>query len=364
MNLLVAGQLPVAAMAFVISALAMTLLVRAAPMLHLIDHPAGRKNHSHPVPVVGGLAVFLSLGVVTLLFDHSLLLYLGCAAIVVVVGVADDFMDMSPYVRFMAQIAAACAMILVGSTRLVHVGDLLGTGILGLSVLSFALTVFAVVGVINSINMLDGMDGLVGATTTIALFWYAAVAGLQNQVELLALALYTAAALLGFLLFNLRLPWQSRARAFLGDAGSLLLGFILSWLAVGLTQGAFSFPPICALWILLLPLADCVSILVRRIRARQSPFAPDNRHIHHYLLARGATASQALGILAALSTVCGAVGFFGWQLGVPQHYLFWAFFIGFFGYHIWIQRAWLAIDRRPAIATLKQGEQLPATSGR
>jgi UDP-GlcNAc:undecaprenyl-phosphate GlcNAc-1-phosphate transferase len=105
-------------------------------------------------------------------------------------------------------------------------------------------------------------------------------------------------------------------------------------------------PPIAALWVLLLPLADCVSLMTRRLKARKSPFAADRHHIHHYLLARGYTHGQTLGILVGVSALFGAVGFFGWRLGVPDPFLFWPFFFGFLGYHFWIKRAWKSIDNK------------------
>ncbi|MGZ5106326.1 MAG: hypothetical protein ACXWHC_20155, partial [Usitatibacter sp.] len=109
-----------------------------------------------------------------------------------------------------------------------------------------------------------------------------------------------------------------------------------------------AFPPIAALWVLLLPLADCVSLMSRRVRARRSPFVADRRHIHHYLLAMGFTHGQALATLVGLSALFGAVGYFGWRWGVPEPMLFWPFFFGFFAYHFWIKAQWKNIERRGA----------------
>jgi UDP-GlcNAc:undecaprenyl-phosphate GlcNAc-1-phosphate transferase len=112
--------------------------------------------------------------------------------------------------------------------------------------------------------------------------------------------------------------------------------------------------------VLLLPLADCVSLMARRIRAGKSPFCADRHHIHHYLLTRGFNHNQVVGILAAVSLAFGAVGFAGWRAGVPQSLLFWPFFVGYFAYHAWIQRAWnrLAAQGSPgdAVATLEPAE--------
>jgi UDP-GlcNAc:undecaprenyl-phosphate GlcNAc-1-phosphate transferase len=120
-----------------------------------------------------------------------------------------------------------------------------------------------------------------------------------------------------------------------------MIGFALGWFAIDLTQGAGrTLPPIAALWVLLLPLVDCVSLMVRRARSGRSPFSADRQHIHHLLLARGFTHNQALAILVGISALSGAVGFTAWRLELPEPVLFWPFFLGFFAYHAWIQRAW------------------------
>jgi UDP-GlcNAc:undecaprenyl-phosphate GlcNAc-1-phosphate transferase len=161
------------------------------------------------------------------------------------------------------------------------------------------------------------------------------------------MAMLHIAAVAAFLCFNLRLPRRGHARVFLGDAGSTLLGFALAWFAIDLTQGpGRSFPPICALWIVLLPLADCVSLMTRRIAAGRSPFSADRLHIHDYLRARGLSSHQTLGVLAGTSAAFGAIGFLGWRLGAPQHVLFWAFFFLFFAYHFGILKAWKSLEGR------------------
>ena len=334
-------------LAALVTALAIVLLRRLAPLLGLVDHPGGRRDHASPVPLVGGISIFLAVAAASALFGQPTAAYLAGAALLVVVGAFDDAHKLRVSVRMAAQIFAAIAMIMLGGVELRTVGDLLGNGPIGLWIFVFPMTIFAVVGVINSANMIDGMDGLGGSVAFIALLWYAAVAQLQGMDGLRMTALLHAAALAAFLAFNLRLPGLPHARAFLGDAGSTLLGFLLAWFAVDLTQGpGRSFPPICALWVVLLPLADCVSLMSRRIRAGRSPFAADSRHIHHYLQARGLSWGQTLAVLLTLSGMFGAAGFFGWRLGIPEHYLFWTFFFLYFGYHFWIQRAWKAVERR------------------
>jgi UDP-GlcNAc:undecaprenyl-phosphate GlcNAc-1-phosphate transferase len=339
--------------AFLAGTAATLILSRAAEVLRLVDHPGGRKAHARPVPLVGGLAIFLALlGVATIIgITTSAGYFLFALSIVIAVGLWDDVAEIRPRVKFAIQIIASGLMIWGAGVQLHSVGDLLGVRSIGLWIFAIPMTIFAVVGVVNSINMMDGLDGLGGSIAFIAFAWYALVAansGLEVQFKT---ALIFCGAIAGFLLFNLRFPWQPHARVFLGDAGSLMIGFALGWFAIDLTQGeGRTFPPIAALWVLLLPLADCVSLMTRRVSKRNSPFVADRHHIHHYLLARGFTHGQTLATLLGLSALFGAVGYFGWRLGVPEYAMFWPFFFGFFAYHFWITRQWKALDKKVAAA--------------
>ena len=345
-------MLPSLVLVALTTAAAIALMRRLAPSLGLVDHPGEHRAHDQPVPLVGGISIFLAVAAAWALYGQVPHAYFAGAGLLVVVGAFDDVHKLRVSVRMGAQILACSAMIALGGVELRTVGDLLGNGPVGMWIFVVPMTIFAVVGVINSANMLDGMDGLFGSVAFVALLWYAAVAGLQGMDTLLLTALAHAAAVAAFLAFNLRHPGRPQALAFLGDAGSTLLGFLLGWLAVDLTQGAGrSFPPICALWVVLLPLADCVSLMSRRIGAGRSPFSADNRHIHHYLRARGLSWGGTLAVLVGLSTAFGAVGFFGWRLAIPEHYLFWSFFFLFFGYHFWIKHAWRKLELRAGTKT-------------
>lgn len=351
--------------AFCLSAAGVALLSRLAPVLRLLDAPGARKVHSEDVPLVGGLAIFATLIVFATFIDHELsTAYFALAlSIVVAMGLWDDVADISPRLKFVIQIVASAVMIWGAEVVIVSVGNLLGWRPIGLWLLSVPVTIFAVVGVVNAVNMIDGLDGLAGSIALVALLWYALAAqdsGLQSQFKV---CLVLAGAIGGFLLFNLRFPWQLRARVFLGDAGSLAMGFALAWLAIDLTQGpGRTFPPIAALWIVLLPLADCVSLMIRRMARRRSPFLADSRHIHHYLLAVGFSHTQALWTLVTTSTILGAVGYSGWRLGASEAMLFWPFFFGFFAYHHLIQKAWERLDRQRATSELSALDEKSAAT--
>ena len=333
----------------VVATVTTVVLARFAPTLGLLDHPGGRKDHHGSVPVVGGIALVVTLLCAVFCLDRTPVppSFLAAAGILVVVSVWDDWKELHHIPRFAAQIAAVLVMVYGAGIELKSVGNLLGWNSIGLSIFVVPMTVFAVVGVINAVNMIDGMDGLAGSTSLVSLAWFGVAATLAGLPAQAGLAWILCGGLAGFLLLNLRLPWQPRARVFLGDAGSTLLGFALAWLAIDLTQGpGRTMPPIAALWVVLLPLADTVSLMARRRSRGHSPFKPDREHIHHFLLAHGFSVSGALGIMVLASVVFGAVGVFGWRMGVPEPVLFWVFFFAFFAYHYAIKRAWVRLNAR------------------
>ena len=329
------------------------VLARFAPALGLVDKPGGRKEHARSVPLVGGVSIFAALLLAAFAsgISREIGWFLFALSTIIAIGLWDDVTDIPPKLKFAIQLIASAIMIFGAGVELRTVGDLLGWRDIGLWIFVVPMTMFAIVGVVNAVNMLDGIDGLAGSIALVAFGWYTIVAADSGLVVQYKTALIFCAAIGGFLLFNMRFPWQKHARVFLGDAGSLMLGFALGWFAIDLTQGeARTFPPIAALWVVLLPLADCVSLMTRRIVARRSPFVADRHHIHHYLLARGLSHSQTVAVLVGLTVLFGAFGYFGWRLGLPEPALFYPFFFGFFAYHFWIQRAWKRLERGAAAA--------------
>jgi UDP-GlcNAc:undecaprenyl-phosphate/decaprenyl-phosphate GlcNAc-1-phosphate transferase len=323
----------------------------------LVDRPFGRKTHRGEVPLVGGLAIAVSF-LAFLLFSTPATVHLAplLAAILVVVvtGVVDDMHALSAKAKFMGQVAAASLMVGWAGVALMDLGNLWGAGHVTLNGAAFLFTVFCVVGVMNAMNMIDGMDGLAGGIAAVALFWLclsAQAAGLERGAELACVLL---AGVAGFLLFNLRLPWRGRARVFLGDAGSLLLGFLLAWFAVDLTQkGRGDFYAISAVWILGVPLMDTVYIMLHRIARGDSPFKSDRRHIHHTLAHMGFKETQTLAILLVISCVFGAIGYFGWYFRVPEYVLCYAF-LGAFGLYCVFMQSWKALFRVLGVRRLQR----------
>jgi UDP-GlcNAc:undecaprenyl-phosphate GlcNAc-1-phosphate transferase len=332
----------------------------------LVDCPSSRKTHQGHVPLVGGLAIAAGF-LAAVLFTESLRLELvplvAAIVLVVAIGVVDDLHPVSALPKLLCQVAAAVVMVVGAGLILTDFGDLWASGNVGLNGLAFPFTVFCVVGVMNAINMIDGMDGLAGGLAAVALLWLclgAHAAGLDRGV---ALALILLGALGAFLLFNLPLPWRGRATVFLGDAGSLLLGFLLAWYSVDLSQNSLGkFYAISAVWILGVPILDTVYIMLRRLARGNNPFKGDRRHIHHTMIYMGFTQGQTLAMLLGLSAVFGAIGYFGWFFRVPEYVLTFGF-LGVFGVYCLFMQSWKPLFRalglRKFVPKPADGERKP-----
>ena len=345
--------------AFAATLLVLWALIHFATALKLLDHPGGRKDHIGATPVVGGLSIAVAfIFALPSLNVQSWWVWALAMSILLIVGVLDDLHDLSPLPKFVAQACAALVMFYFANVKLLTVGNLIGAGPIGMWIFAPAFTAFAVIGVINAVNMADGIDGhagFIGLTAFTAYAYVARESALWDQYKmLLALAGGTAA----FLAFNARSPWLQRARTFLGDSGSMMLGFIIAMFAVDLTQGAGrTFPPICALWVVVIPLCDCVSLMIRRKRAGRSMFAADRCHLHHYLLGRGLRVGQATMASTAANIGCAIIGIAGWKLNVPEPVMFALFVALFVGYHFQMSRAFRGahLAKAEAVGTKMSG---------
>ena len=345
--------------AFFCSAGLILLLSRPALAWGWVDHPSTRKHHHRPVPLIGGIAMCMAASVSIVLLPEKIdayTIFLLSIWLMALVGLYDDLHAVRPASRFLFEIAAVLLMALGAGIQLNDLGDLFGLGAVTLGLAAIPFTIFSVVGMVNAINMIDGLDGLAGGVALIAVLWLVAVAAtgpimhVEDVQTLLALAL----AIAGFLCFNLRHPGRARASVFMGDAGSMMLGFALSWFVVHLSQGEQRvMAPMTAVWILGLPLMDTVTVMLRRIRARQSPFNPDRQHLHHLLLSRGLSDGQVTARMLALSAASGALGAGAWWIGIPESVQFYTFLVAFVIYYRLTSRIWMRLcQERDAAAGL------------
>lgn len=320
------------------TALLIAALMRLASRLDLLDQPGGRKRHEGAVPLVGGLAmgaVFLAcFGIFRV--DGEVSLWFGAAvAIVLVCGVLDDYRELGSMAKFGFQILAAWVLAQFGGATLAHLGELLSAERLSLGAAAIPFTVFAIVGVMNAVNMVDGQDGLAGGLALVATVWFGVAAALAGDGPALWVACLLTGQLLAFLGFNAPLPGRPRALVFLGDAGSLFLGLVLAWLAIHLSMApSAALSPITAVWILGIPLADTVALMLRRVLRGRSPFSPDVEHLHHLLQKRGLGKSAASALMVAASVLMGAAGLIAERADVPDFAMFYAYGVLWIVYYL------------------------------
>jgi UDP-GlcNAc:undecaprenyl-phosphate/decaprenyl-phosphate GlcNAc-1-phosphate transferase len=307
--------------AFLLSLMFSIVMARVAPRIGFVDFPTSRKRHNSPIPLVG-LAVFVAFGISALLLGRfpsgASSLFVGLSMIVLV-GVVDDKVDLPAAFKLLLQVVSVIMVASSHAMEIVSIGNLDHGQPLYLNDWALPVTIFAVVGMINAVNMIDGLDGLAGGTSLTSLIWFAVAAQLLGRSDDLLIILALAGSVLGFLVLNIRSPWRPQAVVFLGDSGSMMLGLALAFVAIRLSQHpAPALSPIAALWVCALPVIDTLSVIVRRLAARQNPMASDRQHCHHLLLQSGFSVGQVVALLIGVNFALGAVGVLGWSLGVPD----------------------------------------------
>ncbi len=285
--------------------------VRVSRRIGAVDRPDDeRKVHFRVVSRLGGLAMVFALVASLLLFfpiDRRLAAFLLGASIVAAAGLLDDVYCIRPYLKFAFEIAAAGAFILVSGASLSSLGDFLGTGEVTTGALAPIVTVFCMVGVMNALNLSDGLDGLAGGLSAVACVFLGFFAWLDGDVLAAAVLLGLFGALIGFLRYN-----SYPAALFMGDTGSLLLGYTLGATAVLMVQPdqtAFRLTPVTVGTVMALPIIDTLLVMLRRVRHRVNPFVPDKTHLHHRLLDIGLPHETVVPILYMSM---GAFGVLAW----------------------------------------------------
>ncbi|MAO13066.1 UDP-N-acetylglucosamine--undecaprenyl-phosphate N-acetylglucosaminephosphotransferase [Marinobacter sp.] len=318
--------------------LSMIVLRPVAQRVKLLDQPDHRKLHKGAVPLIGGLSAFVGFGVAWLIWmpvasAHSL--FLVCAALLVMVGAVDDARDLPAKFRLAVQVVLGAVLTFGSGISLTTFGDLFGFGEISLGYLGPWVTIAAVIGATNAFNMVDGIDGLAGSLSLVALVSLAFVfmADARFNAELV-LAIAIACALVPYMMANLRIP-PFRCRIFMGDAGSMFIGFAVVWLLVNATQpGEMAMRPVTALWIIAIPLMDMVAIMVRRARKGQSLMKPDREHLHHIFMRAGFSDREALLMITIVALVFAGIGLAGEYFDVAEWLMFTAF-VGLFAVYDW-----------------------------
>jgi UDP-GlcNAc:undecaprenyl-phosphate GlcNAc-1-phosphate transferase len=280
-----------------------------AVRLQAIDFPSTRSIHTDPKPRIGGIAMACGMLTPVLIWTPSdpfvTAVILG-AGLIVLVGFIDDQRDLSYKLKFAGQLAAASLVIFYGDLAIRSTGNLLPTGMQIPEWLALPLTLFVIVGVTNAINLSDGLDGLAGGIALLCFSCIAIVAYQSGQYAIALIAATVIGAIFAFLRFN-----TYPAVIFMGDAGSLLLGFLAVTLSLGLSQSSETISPLFPLLLLGFPILDTLRVIVERISEGRSPFHADRNHFHHKLIALGFLHTEAVVIIYLLQAFLVAFAYMG-----------------------------------------------------
>ena len=320
--------IPAMVIAFAITTSLIVALRPVARAIGLVDRPGGRKRHEGEVPIIGGVGMYAGLFAAIVLLQASVpsiaTLFAACS-ILVIVGVVDDRYHVPTFVRFAAQIAVVLIMVYGAGLPLASIGDPFGTGEIVMGRFTLIFTVLVTLSMINAYNMIDGLDGLAGSLALIALGCVAIVGGGAAATEI---ALVAAAAIIGFLVFNLPAKANRELKTFMGDAGSTILGLIVVWttlMAIRDAQQAIS--PVHCLWFASVPIYDLFTCFVRRALKGRSPLQPARDHFHHTLRRGSMSSGKVLITLGGLQMLYALVGLTAHFASVPDVTMFalWAF---------------------------------------
>lgn len=291
------------AAAFLVTLCMTPLAIRLARKYNIVDIPNQRKVHTTPTPRMGGIAIYAGFVVGALLlmtFTRQVAALLVGGTIVMLTGLIDDFKDISPKLKLLGQIIGALVLVYGGFTIRFITNPFNGS-LISLGIFAVPITVIWLVGISNAVNLIDGLDGLCSGVSTIAALSTAVVCISQGEFTAGALAGVLAASALGFLRYNF-----NPAKTFMGDCGSLFLGFILGTLSLmGLSKGATVVSVFIPFIILGVPFFDTVCAIIRRLWLKKPVLQADKMHLHQTLLGMGLSHRQTVLTIYAIALVMG-----------------------------------------------------------
>ena len=302
------GTVTAAMLTAAVVALITTPVVRAlAFRVGAVDVPKdGRRMHDHPIPRMGGLAIFFGFLLSVLVFLPLTLPLRGMllgAVVIVILGIFDDIYALGAKLKLAVQICAALIAVLMGNRifLLSNPNIFSSDPFWELGWLSIPISVLWIVGITNAVNLIDGLDGLACGVSTISSMTLLVIALTVSEPDVAVLTAALAGACIGFLPYNL-----NPAKIFMGDTGSTFLGFVLAVVSI---QGLFKLYAIMSFavpfLVLALPIFDTCFAILRRVSHGQSPMTPDRGHLHHRLIDMGFSQKQAVAVLYVISAILG-----------------------------------------------------------
>lgn len=298
--------------AFLITFLIFPVFIKVFKKRNFLDAPGGRKIHTVQTPSMGGLPIFIGFAISLLIWMpfeqlREIKYVISALTIMFIIGFRDDLINLRAFQKLFGQIAAMLIIVAVCDIRLMSLYGLFGVYEIPL-VLSYALSAFTIIVITNAYNLIDGIDGLAGSVGIICSLFFGVWFYLTEASAYAFLSFAILGGLLAFLQFN----WAP-SKVFMGDTGSLMIGFFLSIVTIKFidlnynlqADHPFRFDSFVgpAVAVLIVPLYDTLRVFIKRMLRGKSPMHPDRTHLHHILLRLGCNHAQATGILATVNVI-------------------------------------------------------------
>ncbi len=295
-----------AGISFIISLAAIPVIIYLSRRLKLFDTMSDRKIHTKPISRLGGLAIFLGFIVAFHIFvlggegtrfnatTYTLGLVVAFSA-----GFIDDLVNFRAWFKLILQVVAA-SLVAMSGLNITYL-TIFDFGVIHFGYLSYVLTIIWIVGFMNAINLLDGMDGLASGVVLLATIFIFVIASIQNNPMVMTIAACLAGSIVGFYLFNF-----PPAKIFMGDGGAYLLGFMYSTISLmDIKKSAVATIFLIPLILLLVPIYDILSVMIKRYRLGYNIFLADKNHLHHRLISLGFSQKGILFIIYSYTIILG-----------------------------------------------------------
>jgi UDP-GlcNAc:undecaprenyl-phosphate GlcNAc-1-phosphate transferase len=293
--------------AFAISFLLVPVVMFAANSSGAVAMPGRRHIHSHPTPKFGGVAIASAVLIISpFIFpiDKVIGSYLLSSAVMLFLGIMDDVRGADWKVKSVFSAIATAVFIFGSDLWITNLGDLFGFGEIHLGDWGIPFTFLAIFGVVNAINLIDGLNGLACGVSSIAFVAFAVFASMSGNSTVLYLSLCSLGATLGLFRYN-----YPRARIFMGDSGTMFIGFSIAAMSLMLTQVEGKISPMVPVIILAVPIYDTLRVFIIRVINKRSPFLGDKTHLHHLMMRSGIRQNRVVKIVWVLSALMSILAF-------------------------------------------------------
>tara|TARA_Y100000590_G_scaffold434024_1_gene551742 strand:- start:2 stop:1015 length:1014 start_codon:yes stop_codon:yes gene_type:complete len=311
----------------ILTILSIIVLTYFAKPLNLLDIPNHRKQHGEPIAMIGGIAIYISLLITSLIINlpYTLNVIIYVSSIVLLIGLLNDIFNLGVVIRLIFQITASLFVIFSGLS-IVDIGEISNFGIVSFGIFSGIFTIFSVISLTNAFNFIDGLDGLAGGLFLVALFSLLIFIYFGAGTDDLEIIIVLISSVSIYWIINvLKTPIK---KIFLGDSGSLLLGFLIAWLLIYYAHPNIrAFHPVLVLWCVAIPVYDIVSVVIRRIIFKKYVFLPDLSHIHHLVILQGYSKNVALYSILLLAILLSLFGLISYKLFGPAFSLIFFFIL-------------------------------------